>query len=150
MKRAIVLGLAILTLGSAAAAAAESTPHIDKRQDRQERRINHGIENGSLTRKEVRRLHREARQIRMLEKMALQDRYLHPAEINMLEDALDDLSEQIYAAKHNDRYQVGYGYGRGHDYKRDRRRGHDRLYHEPSWPKKVLKGEKHVYATKRN
>lgn len=122
MKRTIVLGFAILTLGSTVAAAVESTPRIDQRQERQEWRINNGIENGSLTKHEVSQLKHEARQILRLEKMALKDRKLHSAEVGMLNDALDDLSDQIYEAKHNDRYRFSH-YQKGRMF-RDGGKGH--------------------------
>ncbi len=119
MQRSIVLSLAILILGSTAAAALESHPRVDRRQDRQDWRIQHGIDEGSLTRKEAKKLHREAKQIRRLEEMALQDGHCHPAEVDMLLDALDELSDRIYRAKHNDRF---YGYN-------------DSSYREKGWRK---------------
>lgn len=122
MKRTIVLGLAILTLGSTVAAAVESTPRIDQRQERQEWRISNGIEEGSLTRHEASQLNREARQILRLEKMALKDRKLHSAEIGMLNAALNDLSDQIYEAKHNDRFRLSH-YQKGKRF-RDSGKGH--------------------------
>ena len=40
--------------------------------------------------------------------MALIDRRLHPAEVDLLVEALNELSDRIYNAKHNDRYHYGY------------------------------------------
>ncbi len=108
MNRSIVLGLALMTFGSSVAAAFESTPRIDRRQDRQEWRIVNGIEDGSLTKREARQLRRGARQIRLMEEMALIDRKLHPAEVELLHDALNDLSDRIYEAKHNSQYHYSY------------------------------------------
>ncbi len=104
MRRAFVLSAALLILGSTAATAFESTNRIDRRQERQDWRIQHGIENGSLTKREAAKLHGEAHQIRRLEKMALEDGHLHPAEKDFLEYTLDKLGKRIYRAKHNDRY----------------------------------------------
>ena len=125
MKRSIVLGLAILTVGSTVAQAFESTPRVDRRQDRQQWRIDQGVEDGSLTRREAKQLRRQARQIRQLEEMALSDRHLHPAEVDMLQDALNDLSDRIYEAKHNDRYRFSH--------RQQERRFGDRSRYENSW-----------------
>ncbi|MGH1484005.1 MAG: hypothetical protein ACRBM6_35900 [Geminicoccales bacterium] len=127
MKRTIVLGLAILTLGATTAAAFEPNHRIDKRQDRQDWRIHHGIENGSLTKREVKQLRRETHQILRLEEMALSDGHLHPAEFEFLDDALDALSDRIYEAKHNDRYRVSYRL------KTRKHRGHDRTHYDQDW-----------------
>ncbi len=104
MRRALVLSTAALILGSTAATASETTHRIDSRQDRQEWRIESGIHEGSLTKREAARLRDEAQQIRRLEKMALQDGRLHPKEIDFLEYRLDHLSDRIYQAKRNDHY----------------------------------------------
>ncbi len=138
MQRSIVLGLALLILGSTAAAALESTPKIDRRQDRQDWRIQHGIDEGSLTDREAKKLYREAHQIQRLERMALQDGRLHRAEIDMLLDSLDELSDRIYRAKHN-RRDYGYNKGRHRDdgWHDSKRRRHDDVpYHRG--PRKLV------------
>ena len=121
MKRSIVLGAAMLLLGSTAASAFESNPRVDRRQDRQDWRIQRGIDEGSLTQREAKSLRRGVRQIERLERMALTDGDLHPAEVDLLLDSLDDLSDRIYRAKHNDRlrYQAKRKNKHRHAHKRE-------------------------------
>ena len=122
MQRSIVLGAAMLLLGSTAASAFDSNPRVDRRQDRQDWRIQRGIDDGSLTPREVKKLRRGTRQIERLERMALADGDLHPREVDVLLDSLDDLSDRIYHAKHNDRLR----------YKADRKKKR-RHVHKKKW-----------------
>lgn len=143
MKRSLVLSLVMMTLGSSVVAAFESTPRIDRRQDRQEWRIVNGIEDGSLTKREASQLRREARKIRLLEEMALIDRKLHPAEVDFLLEALNELSDRIYDAKHNDRYHYGYRKNSGglEERQLSDKRWHDRRRFSGYGPRQLIAKE---------
>jgi opacity protein-like surface antigen len=83
---------------------------IDARQRMLARRIDIGVRNGTLTRREAERLRYELRSIQRLE---TQFRYSRPGlthyEIATLDARLDHLSMQVRIDR-NDR-QYGYGYG---------------------------------------
>ncbi len=96
--------------------ARPSHDDVDRRQARQERRIEHGIESGELTRHEVRRLMRQQRKICDLEQAVEADGHLSRHERRMLHEKLDRASDRIYRLKHNDRRR----YAR-HDHDRDPR-----------------------------
>ena len=76
---------------------------IEQRMDRQHRRIEHGIRNGELTRREARRLRKEQRHIAKLERKFFRDGHLDGHERRTLRRELDTASDRIYRLKHNDR-----------------------------------------------
>ena len=111
MKRGIVILLAAGVLGSATAASAQAWAPIRDREARVEMRIERGLNDGSLTRREARRLHEELRQIAFLE-----DRYrrdgLSGWERADLNRRFDNLSRRVFAERRdsqNRRYGSGYG-----------------------------------------
>ena len=77
--------------------------YLDKRQTRQLRRIEHGIDSGELTRKEARKLTRQQRQIARVEKEFSSDGHYSRKERRILEAKLDKAGGGIYRKKHNDR-----------------------------------------------
>ena len=90
---------------------------IDRRQEFQERRIQQGIANGSLTPREAAFLQREQAQIARLEDRALADGRLSPRERFRIEQAQDRAAQDIYRFTHNpySRYHGPYnGYGPGY------------------------------------
>ncbi len=105
MKHTTLIGALALVLGlSGAAPAFAHTGHerIDQRQERQARRIEHGIDNGSLTHREAKKLRKQQRRIRKLERKMRADGHLEKRERRTLQSRLDQASDRIYRLKHND------------------------------------------------
>ncbi|MFT3856410.1 MAG: hypothetical protein QM742_02470 [Aquabacterium sp.] len=98
-----LLSALTLCLASAAHAQASSPQHdrIDRRQQRQEQRIDRGVENGSLTRPEARRLEREQHRIDRAEDRMQADGKVTPAEAARMEARQDHASRHIRHAKHD-------------------------------------------------
>ena len=77
--------------------------YLDRRQTRQLRRIEQGIDSGELTPKEARRLTRQQRRIAGVEREFYEDGRYSRKERRILEAKLDKASDAIYRKKHNDR-----------------------------------------------
>ena len=106
MKHTTLIGAFALALGIAATAPAfahETHGPIDQRQDRQAQRLEHGIDSGSLTRGEARRLWQQQQRLRALERRFRADGYLDQRERRILQAQLDRVSDAIYRLKHNER-----------------------------------------------
>lgn len=89
------------------------------RLDRQQIRIERGIESGKLTRWEARSLKKQQRRIHRLTHEFYADDHLGKRERRILKKKLNRASDRIHALKHNDEYRyANYGYGHRH-------RGHD-------------------------
>lgn len=80
--------------------------YLDRRQARQQHRIEEGWRSGELTRKEMKRLRKNQRRIAHLERKFKADGYLSRRERQALRGALDEASAGIHRKKHNDRYRV--------------------------------------------
>jgi len=92
--------------------------NIGARQERQALRIERGVDNGQLTRHEVRKLRAEQRDIDELKKCLRQygGRGLQPMERRVLQRLLNLASENIRELKHNDaRRWNGYRRHSNHD-----------------------------------
>ena len=74
---------------------------VGKRQVRQQKRIQQGVASDELSRKEVRRLEREQRQIQRAKRKARQDGEVTAKERGKLERMQDRANRHIYRAKHN-------------------------------------------------
>lgn len=98
------------------AAAQTSTPRIDARQDRQEARIDRGVQSGALTEKEAAKLDRGQEQVQRLENRALVDGTVNQRERTRIEHAQDVQSQRVYREKHD----------RQHDYNHDGRQDRPR------------------------
>ena len=95
------------------------------RMDRQQIRIERGVESGELTRREARALRKQQRRIHRLARDFYMDDYLSKRERRILRKKLNRASDRIRALKHNDEYRYArHGYGYEHGY-RDRRYDHD-------------------------
>ena len=79
------------------------------RIERQQQRIEHGIENHELTRREAKVLRKEQRQIRRLFREFREDKRLSKKERRILNKKLDRASNRIWEFKHNE-----YARNRGH------------------------------------
>jgi hypothetical protein len=100
MKRAILTVGAILAGATAASASGYNDP-IDRREYNQERRIERGVRDGSLTRREYYRLEAEQARIRGLEARARRDGVVTPYERYELRRAQNEASRDIYRERHN-------------------------------------------------
>ena len=102
-KLIATIGLALGIAATSPAFAHQRHESIDQRQHRQAQRLEHGIENGRLTRGEARRLWEQQRRIRALERRFRADGRLDRRERRVLQAKLDEASDAIYRLKHNKR-----------------------------------------------
>ena len=98
-----VLTVAVLAALALPAFAQHTTPQIDQRQDRQERRIEQGVRSGELTPREVARLERGQARIRQMERQALADGRINRRERAAIDREQDKQNQLIARLKHNDR-----------------------------------------------
>jgi len=98
-----LLTVAVLGALSLPAFAQTSTPQIDQRQDRQERRIEQGVRSGELTPRETARLERGQARIREMERRALADGRISPRERAAIDREQDRQNQLIARLKHNAR-----------------------------------------------
>jgi hypothetical protein len=77
----------------------------DNRQELQRGRIQEGVKNESLTKRESRRLRLEQRHIRRVEKRMAADGQITPEEKARLEKLQDRASKDIYKQKHDSQNQ---------------------------------------------
>jgi hypothetical protein len=104
MKIKILGGLLVAALAVTSVAQAQTrTPVINHREHRQERRINHGVRNGELTKNEARHLRNDERNIRSDKRMARSDGRVTAGERRHLRRQENRTSRAIYRKKHNDR-----------------------------------------------
>jgi hypothetical protein len=104
MKIKIFGGLlvAILTITSMAQAQTR-TPVITHRQHIQDRRINHGVRSGQLTRNEAHHMRADERKISRDKRMARVDDHVSVAERRHLGREENRTSQAIYRHEHNER-----------------------------------------------
>lgn len=100
---AMLSATGILGLASNASAGTYS-PRVDRREARQQKRINNGIGSGALTPKETYRLQRQQANINAQETRFKSDGNLSRRERRVLENHQDRASKNIYRAKHNARH----------------------------------------------
>lgn len=93
---------ATLSLAAATPALAETYEQIiDRRQDRQEDRIDQGIRSGELNRREAARLERGQAHVNLMENRALADCSISRGEFRWIEQAQNDQSRRIHRQKHD-------------------------------------------------
>jgi hypothetical protein len=108
------LFIATLCLFTAAPAfAGHRHDRLLDRLDRQQNRIERGIDSGELTRREARTLKKQQRRIHRLAREFYADDHLCKRERRILHKKLNRASDRIYALKHNDEYRYA-RYGRGY------------------------------------
>ena len=98
-----LLTVAVLGALSLPAFAQNTTPQVDQRQDRQERRIEQGVRTGQLTAREAARLERGQARIRQMERQALADGHISRSERAAIQREQDKQNQLIARLKHNDR-----------------------------------------------
>lgn len=74
---------------------------LEKRQNRQHRRIEKGIHRGQLTRREAKKLWREHRKTERLTQRFTRDGWLSRKERHILKARLENANKRIYELKHN-------------------------------------------------
>lgn len=97
LTRSLIAGLAIMAASSTIVSADE----IDRRQNMQERRIQQGVRDGSVTRSEYIRLEQEQARIRELERRAKADGRVDRYEAAQIGRAQQEASRHIYQEKHD-------------------------------------------------
>ena len=103
MNKTRIAAVAVLTAFSLPAFAQHTTPQIDQRQDRQERRIEQGVRSGELTPRETARLERGQARIRQMERQALADGRISRRERAAIDREQGKQNQLIARLKHNDR-----------------------------------------------
>ncbi|MRR05374.1 MAG: hypothetical protein EG822_09145 [Deltaproteobacteria bacterium] len=108
MKKNLVVGImaGILLVMGAGIASAGSTwdPRVDRRELRQERRIEWGVASGRLTPWEARVLKKEQARIRFMEARMKSDGHLTFRERQILNQRLNVASRDIWRLNHNGYY----------------------------------------------
>ena len=88
-------------------AAGEPSPNqgqvVDNRQERQEKRIENGIENGTLTEAEAKKLKKQQGRIQKIEERAEADGTISKKEKKHMQHALNNANRDIKRKKHNKR-----------------------------------------------
>ncbi len=84
-----------------AAAQTDSTKRIDKRQERQETRIEKGTQSGQLTKKEAARLEKGQARVQKMEDKAVADGKVTKKEKARIEKAQDRQSRNIHRERHD-------------------------------------------------
>lgn len=102
MKRFVsILILVTFVLGLGFSAMAQSTPSVDRREHRQQRRIRHGVKSGELTRREAARLEAGQARTRRMERRAKADGTVTRRERARLQHRENRTSRRIYRQKHD-------------------------------------------------
>lgn len=114
-KTLVCASLAVMLPVSTAMARGDGLNRVERRLDRQDMRIENGVESGELTRKETKRLRKQHRRIKRLKRDFLRDGRLSRDDRHTLMNKLDRASKRIYRLKHNDRYRKS----RQQHYRRD-------------------------------
>jgi hypothetical protein len=98
----ILMGFMLVTLLAATAGAASArTPRVDRRQARQNARIEQGVASGQLTPLEAARLKAGQRRVLRMELLAKADGVVTPVEYVLLRQAQNRQSREIFGLKHN-------------------------------------------------
>ncbi|WP_280153531.1 hypothetical protein [Piscinibacter sp. XHJ-5] len=93
--------MAIACIGAFAQAASAATPGVDKRETRQENRIQQGVASGELTARETVRLEREQAAVNKAEAHAKADGTVTKHERKRLHKLQNHTSRDIYRQKHD-------------------------------------------------
>lgn len=81
--------------------AQDNTPVVDQRQDNQKERIKGGVKSGELTRKETRRLAKDQRELKRIERRAKSDGDVTKKERARLQQKENKNSRAIRRQKHD-------------------------------------------------
>ena len=100
-KLASILLTFVFVLGTCAASMAQTTPSVDRREHRQQRRIRRGVHSGSLTRREAGRLEAQEAKTKAEEAAAKADGKVTRRERAHLQRRENRTSRHIYRQKHD-------------------------------------------------
>lgn len=81
--------------------SAQSTPSVDNRGHRQQKRIKQGVKNGSLTKREAAKLEAGQAKTRKMERKAKDDGTVTASERAKLQHRENKTSKKIYHQKHD-------------------------------------------------
>lgn len=81
--------------------AQDKTPIVTERQENQKQRIASGVENGSLNKREARRLRAQERGLQREKQVAKADGVVTPGERKELREDSKKISKRIYRQKHD-------------------------------------------------
>lgn len=99
-------GIAVLLMGALPALAfAQATPNIDKREARQENRIQQGVKSGELTPREAARLQKGQARVQRMEAKAKADGTVTAKERARIERQQNLQSRRIARQKHDQQKQ---------------------------------------------
>src|SRR6185369_3518951 len=102
MKRIVSTLLSIMfVLALGISVSAQQTPSVDRREHRQQRRIQQGVKSGSLSRREAARMERQQARTRRLEAKAKADGKVTRRERARLQHRENRTSRRIYRQKHD-------------------------------------------------
>lgn len=102
MKRIVSILLSVMfVLALGITVSAQTTPSVDRREHRQQRRIHQGVKSGSLTRREAARMERQQARTRRLEARAKSDGTVTRRERARLQRRENRTSRHIYRQKHD-------------------------------------------------
>jgi len=103
MKRILTIAVLAAVMASFAgiAMAATATPRIDRREARQQARIDQGVKSGALTPRETAHLEAGQAHVDRMETRAKADGHVTPAERARITRAQNHQSRAIYRKKHN-------------------------------------------------
>ena len=94
-------GAALSAFAQTPPAPGASTPKVDARQERQEKRIEQGKASGELTRREAHRMERQQRRVEHAEARAKADGTVTAGERAKLDAMQDKTSRHIHRQKHD-------------------------------------------------
>lgn len=97
----VVAAFVLACMALTAVAQTDSTKRIDKRQAKQERRIDQGQKSGQLTAKEAGRLDKGQARVQKMEDKAIADGKVTKKERARIEQAQDRQSKKIYRERHD-------------------------------------------------
>lgn len=102
MKRIVSILLSVtFVLALGISVSAQKTPSVDRREHRQQTRINRGVKSGSLTKREAARLQTQQTRTRRLEAKAKSDGKVTVKERARLQSRENKTSRRIYRQKHD-------------------------------------------------
>lgn len=103
MNKSIIAAVVIaaFALPGFASAQTASTPRVDKRQERQDKRIEQGVKSGELNKKEAARLEKGQARVQKMEDKAMADGKMTKKEKVRIEHKQDQQSRKIAREKHD-------------------------------------------------
>ncbi len=101
MKKTFILACMLTCTSMLATAQSTNTPKFNKRQENQQKRIDEGVKNGSITPKEQARLEKEQQHLQKKEDKAKADGKVTKKERAGMQHAENKTSADIHRKKHN-------------------------------------------------